>query len=195
MTLYQGYKLEVEYHDEFICDELRQELIDLIIPLLIIKYENLEAKKRHNICFGEDYKISFKGVDLVRESVKRNGKIWWPEPILMLKQTLQDHTGDTYNTCFIQYYPSGNVGISKHFDSEVAKGTSICSVSIGETRSFTLTPGKYVPNDSDMRLTLKDKSLLILKPPTNNYWLHSLDTDDTDAWRFSIIFRDNDIRK
>lgn len=191
MTQFTGPKLCIEYHEEFIDDVLRQELIDLIIPLLIIKYKKLERKKRYNICFGDDYKISFKNVDLTRDSIKKDGEIWWPEPISRLKKTLEEYTKDKYNTCFIQYYPSGEIGISKHFDSEVKKDTSICSISIGQKRSFTLTPGKYVENAPDLNLLLEDKSLLIIRPPTNTYWLHSLDTDDTKSWRFSIIFRDN----
>ncbi len=190
MTHYTQDKLDVEYHDEFIDDQLKQELIDLVIPLLITKYKTITGNKRHNICFGDDYKITFKGVDLVRDSIKLDGEVWWPEPILRLKQTLEQYTGDQYNTCFIQYYPSGKVGIPKHFDSEVTKNTCICSVSIGETRLFTLTPGRYALG-TNIELLLEDKSVLIMKPPTNNYWLHSLDLDDTQGWRFSIIFRHN----
>lgn len=192
MTTYTGPKLKVEYHLEFIDTALKDELIDLILPLLISKYGKLTRSKRYNICFGNDYKIIFNSIELTRNSIKQDDQIWWPPSILRLKTTLEEYTGDTYNTCFIQYYPNGNVGISKHFDSEVRKNTTIASVSLGATRTFKLMPGKYI-SSAELDLKLEDKSVLILHPPTNGWWLHSLEPDQTDDWRLSIIFRDNGI--
>jgi len=121
--------------------------------------------------------------------VKRYAIAWCKLPILIdIRNHLEQLTGEKYNYCVIQYYPCGKVGIKPHKDKEMILGTTICGLSIGETRFLELSPPKFV-NEEKIILPLKSGSLYVLKPPTNSYWIHAILTDDTTKPRISLTFR------
>ena len=108
----------------------------------------------------------------------------FPE-LLILAKRIQETTSQSYNTCVIQIYNSGSVGIKPHRDKEMKYGTNIASISLGETRSMYFERRGY--EQLDIPLVAGD--LCIIKPPTNDYWLHSIPTDSTKNTRISLIFR------
>lgn len=70
------------------------------------------------------------------------------------------------------------------------RGTDICGLSLGyETRDLILIPPPFNKNDKEkLCISLPPGSLCILKPPTNNYWMHSIAKDETTTPRISLTY-------
>lgn len=60
----------------------------------------------------------------------------------------------------------------------------ICGISIGQTR--TLSMYKY---NNILNQPLKNGSLYLLLPPTNNFYSHAIEKDDSIGLRYSLTFR------
>ncbi|MCJ7637600.1 MAG: alpha-ketoglutarate-dependent dioxygenase AlkB, partial [Nitrososphaeraceae archaeon] len=66
---------------------------------------------------------------------------------------------------------------------ELGDDATIVGVSLGAERDFKFKPKKgfypknmlkYNDNNNDITLTLHHGSILVMKDPTNNHWMHSL---------------------
>ena len=167
---------------------------DIIYKTIInVLPKPLPKGKRINVTYGDEglvYEVVFGGYGgKPRNVVQRHAIAWNKLPIL---EELRDHismlTGEKYNYCVIQYYPCGKVGIKPHKDKEMILGTTICGLSIGETRVLQLSPPKFL-NEESISLSLSTGSLYVLKPPTNSYWTHAILTDKTTNPRISLTFR------
>ena len=102
----------------------------------------------------------------------------------VIRDRAQEITGEKYNICVVQRYPSGKVGIKPHRDKEMTKGTTICGVSVGETRVLTINGKKNI------NLSLNPGSMYVFNPPTNTYNTHCIQKkDDTKGPRISLTFR------
>jgi len=114
-------------------------------------------------------------------------KPWTPilEHIRSFVSRLSD--GIEYNFVLINRYNDGNDYIGEHRDieRELDPNAPIASLSIGASRTFQLRhidsrKRKHKTNklksidNGTMRLELESGSLLLMMPPTNHYWYHSL---------------------
>ena len=142
------------------------------------------SKKRNKIVYGsiDTYKITYLGKEIVSPIIN-----WDKVPLIkQLATQCTSITGEIYNTCTIQYYNNGQVDIKPHRDKEMAKGTYIVSLSLGATRIMRFESNN---SKSQVNCELKEGTLCVINPPTNDYWLHSIPTDATTEPRISIIFR------
>lgn len=96
-----------------------------------------------------------------------------------------EKTKQPYNTCVIQIYLNGEIGIKPHRDKEVNYGTIIASVSLGATRTMRFEKSNEAPLD----ISLSAGSLCLIQPPTNDFWLHSIPNDASTDIRISLVFR------
>lgn len=108
-----------------------------------------------------------------------------PRPWIPVLQRVQARvsavTGQTFNFVLVNRYKDGCDHIGEHRDDEreLAPGSSIASVSFGACRDFLFrhreSRGKApVRKVATVRLQLAHGSLLMMNPPTNTYWYHSL---------------------
>lgn len=112
----------------------------------------------------------------------------WTETLSKIKHRIQLTTGDEYNFVLINRYENGNQYIGKHRDgeSELCPKSNIASLSLGGERTFVFSRSGH----EDVRLHLLNGSLLIMKPPTNRYWYHSLPKSKTsEIPRINLTFR------
>lgn len=177
---YKDDGLFVEFYSNFISKEYAESLFTTLE--LNTKWSaNITPGRRVNCTYGDDglvYSIDFMG-----KTTYRKTKSW--DPLLYpLREKLQTITSEKYNICVVQRYPNGSVGINPHRDKEMTPGTTICGVSLGETRTLTLRNSKR-----KIELCLKPGSLYILHPPTNDYFAHSIEKDSTVKPRISLTFR------
>jgi alkylated DNA repair dioxygenase AlkB len=154
----------------------------------------ITAGRRTNQTYGDEglvYKVSFGGYgDRPLKEVERSAQPWTDITILPeLKRDVERITGERYNFCVIQRYPTGKVGMKPHRDKEMVSGTTICGLSFGATRKLTLTPPKFFVDQTVREFTLASGSLYLLCPPTNDKWMHSIEPDDTIEPRISLTFR------
>ncbi len=106
--------------------------------------------------------------------------------LIPIRDKISALTGCKCNVCYIQRYPCGKVGIKPHRDKEMTHGTSICGLSLGQTRVLSML--KYPNKKTD--INLPPGSLYVLNPPTNDYWAHSIEKDESKGVRISLTFRD-----
>ncbi len=181
--------MDIDIYDDYLskaeCDELYNKIIANPIHF---KHNNVTkkgeaCKKRNKTIYGslKKYTIVYYGKTIETPVIS-----WKEFPELeVLSRRIEAKTGQPYNTCVIQIYNSGVVGIKPHRDKEMKAGSIIASISLGETRNMRFERSScesvYIP--------LKAGTLCLINPPTNDYWLHSIPNDSTKGIRVSLIFR------
>jgi hypothetical protein len=171
----------VTFDEKFLDNELSDLLLDQCNSIFGNENDN-----RSTILFGE------KGLAYTVTIGKKMSKIptidWrsFPE-LLIVKQKLENITGENYNFCAINQYPNGRAIIQKHRDREIKATSQICGISIGAKRRFKLSP--MYSYDSPVILHLTHGSLYTILPPTNDHWVHEILPDDTKEVRYSLTFR------
>jgi alkylated DNA repair dioxygenase AlkB len=113
---------------------------------------------------------------------------WTPE-LLALKKQAEETTGETYNSCLLNLYHSGEEGMAWHSDGErdLKKNGAIASLSFGATRKFAF---KHKQTGETISLLLEHGSLLVMKDATQTNWLHRLPPTKRVAQpRVNLTFR------
>jgi alkylated DNA repair dioxygenase AlkB len=97
----------------------------------------------------------------------------WTEELLALKAITELKSGETYNSCLLNLYHTGEEGMSWHSDAEkdLKKNGAIGSLSFGAERKFAF---KHKQTKDTVQLTLQSGSLLVMKDDTQTNWLHRL---------------------
>jgi alkylated DNA repair dioxygenase AlkB len=109
--------------------------------------------------------------------------------LLSLKALIEQHSGETYNSCLLNLYHTGEEGMAWHSDGEkdLKDQGAIASLSLGVERKFAF---KHKQSKEVISLQLKAGSLLVMKGVTQQHWLHRLPPTKliTDA-RINLTFR------
>jgi len=113
----------------------------------------------------------------------------WTKELLELKKTVEELTGDNYNSCLLNLYHNGNEGMAYHSDDEKALGrnSGIASLSFGAERKFLF---KHKRTKQTISLVLEHGSLLEMKGETQTNWMHRLPpTTKINKPRINLTFR------
>ncbi|MDV3753116.1 alpha-ketoglutarate-dependent dioxygenase AlkB family protein [Elizabethkingia anophelis] len=113
----------------------------------------------------------------------------WTENLLILKKIAEQTTGETYNSCLLNLYHSGDEGMAWHSDAEkdLKKHGAIGSMSFGAERKFAF---KHKKTQEKVELILEHGSLLVMKDETQDFWLHRLPpTKNIFKERVNLTFR------
>ncbi|EOR05147.1 alpha-ketoglutarate-dependent dioxygenase AlkB family protein [Acinetobacter genomosp. 15BJ] len=113
----------------------------------------------------------------------------WTKELLELKQLAEQLTGETFNSCLLNLYHSGEEGMAWHSDGEtdLKKDGAIASFSFGAERKFAF---KHKRSKEKVELYLEHGSLLVMKDTTQTYWLHRLPpTTKVSTARVNLTFR------
>ena len=97
---------------------------------------------------------------------------WTPE-LLELKSLIENATGETFNSCLLNLYHTGDEGMAWHSDAEkdLKKDGAIGSLSFGAERKFAF---KHKQTKETVSMVLEHGSLLLMKGTTQTNWLHKL---------------------
>lgn len=120
--------------------------------------------------------------------ITKKAHLWTPE-LLQLKKQIEEKSGETFNSCLLNLYHSGDEGMAWHSDAEkdLKKNGAIASVSFGAERKFSF---KHKETKETVSINLKHGSLLIMKGTTQSYWLHRLPpTKKIHSPRINLTFR------
>ena len=171
--------------DNFLDKKSTQSLYNTLIKKLNIKVYNKDntlTKKRQKFTFGciPYYRFVYLGKEIVNKV-----EDWNQIPVLkLLAEKCSEITKENYNICVVTYYNNGEVIIKPHRDKEMIN-TYITSLSLGETRTMRFEKG-----NKKIDCELKDGTLCIINPPTNDYYLHSIPEEKYKTNpRISVIFR------
>ncbi|KAG5868638.1 hypothetical protein JTB14_032799 [Gonioctena quinquepunctata] len=106
----------------------------------------------------------------------------WSSELNAVRNLVAKITGFTYNFVLVNRYRNGNDRMGEHKDDEkeLDPNTPIASLTLGQTRTFVLKHGDARKkgdgkrNIPPVKIDLEHGSLLLMNPPTNDYWYHSL---------------------
>lgn len=137
--------------------------------------------------FGKVYNIPRKqatygdaGLAYTYSGVKRLACPWTPT-LEHIREAVTKTTGQTFNFVLVNRYKDGLDHMGEHRDDEKELDPlcPIASVSLGATRDFIFrhrdTRGKQSCSHIEpVKIELTHGSLLLMNPPTNTFWYHSL---------------------
>ena len=97
----------------------------------------------------------------------------WTKELLELKSIIQHKTGESFNSCLLNLYHTGEEGMAWHSDAEkdLKKNGAIGSLSFGAERKFCF---KHKESKEVISLILEHGSLLVMNGSTQTHWLHHL---------------------
>ncbi|MGK0412493.1 MAG: alkylated DNA repair dioxygenase AlkB [Polaribacter sp.] len=113
----------------------------------------------------------------------------WTQELLELKEIIEKESNETYNSCLLNLYHSGDEGMAYHSDGEkmLKKNGAIASLSLGATRKFSF---KHKENKQRIDIVLEKGSLLVMKEQTQTHWMHRLPpTKKVNIPRINLTFR------
>ena len=102
---------------------------------------------------------------------------------------VEKETGETFNSCLLNLYHSGDEGMAWHSDGEkdLKKNGAIGSLSFGAERKFSF---KHKETKETVSIQLEHGSLLVMKGATQTNWLHRLPpTKRINQPRINLTFR------
>lgn len=98
----------------------------------------------------------------------------WPQAVLPVKAHVEAITGERFNSCLANLYPTGQQGVSWHSDAEPELGPTptIASASFGAPRRFVLRHRSQA--QGDVELLLRHGSLIVMRGQSQAGWKHQL---------------------
>jgi alkylated DNA repair dioxygenase AlkB len=156
---------------------------------------NIEWKNDEAVIFGKlittKRKVAWYG-DIEFEytySNRTKKALPWTKELKGLKRKIEAETGETFNSCLLNLYHSGDEGMAWHSDGEkdLKKYGAIGSLSFGAERKFSF---KHKTTKETVSVILEHGSLLVMKGTTQTHWLHRLPpTKKTLKPRVNLTFR------
>jgi alkylated DNA repair dioxygenase AlkB len=179
---------EVNYYGPILDFKKSQHYFDALLQK--IKWENDKANifgkliitKRKVAWYGD------KPFDYTYSNTTKYA-LPWTKALLELKELVEKKSGDTFNSCLLNLYHTGEEGMAWHSDGEVdlKKNGSIGSLSLGAERNFSF---KHKESKQKTALILQNGSLLVMKGTTQTNWLHRLPpTKKVRSPRINLTFR------
>jgi alkylated DNA repair dioxygenase AlkB len=113
----------------------------------------------------------------------------WTSQLLELKQLIETITSETFNSCLLNLYHTGDEGMAWHSDNErqLKRHGAIASVSLGAQRNFAF---KHKHTQQTHTTLLQHGSLLVMQGTTQDHWLHRLPPSKTiHTPRVNLTFR------
>jgi alkylated DNA repair dioxygenase AlkB len=158
-------------------------------------WDGIEWRQDEAIIFGKHIitqrKVAWYGEKPFKYTYSKVTKtaLPWTNELLTLKTTIENKTGESFNSCLLNLYHNGHEGMSWHSDAErdLRKNGAIASLSLGAERKFSF---KHKKTKEKVSLYLQHGSLLVMKDKTQHHWLHCLPTTKTvNAPRVNLTFR------
>jgi alkylated DNA repair dioxygenase AlkB len=179
---------EANYHGIF----LNEDIADYFLACFL---NRIEWKNDEVIIFNKKVitkrKVAWyasQSFDYTYSKITRSALPWTSE-LIDLKNRVEAVCGETFNSCLLNLYHSGDEGMSWHSDSEkqLKRHGAIASVSLGSERQFIFKHKKTKETHSSI---LQHGSLLVMKGMTQTHWLHRLPpTKKVNSPRVNLTFR------
>lgn len=166
------YDGEVNYYGRLFSSQQASYYYDTL-------FHNIEWRNDEAVIFGKRIvtkrKVAWYGDTEFEYTYSNVTKLAlpWTKVLLELKAVAELKTGETYNSCLLNLYHSGEEGMAWHSDGEkdLKKNGAIGSMSFGAERKFSF---KHKQNKQIVSLILEHGSLLVMKDTTQTHWLHRL---------------------
>lgn len=123
----------------------------------------------------------------------------WTDTVFHVKHHVEQQLSElgidvNFNSCLLNYYPSGDDGMGYHADDERELGAQpiIASLSLGATRKFIFKHKTIRQKNKPVKveLYLESGQLIVMHGDTQRFWKHSITKTKTVATgRISLTFR------
>ena len=182
------YEGTVNYYGKL----LQHEKADFYLKNLL---ETIDWKNDEAVIFGKKIitkrKVAWYGEKAFEYTYSNTTKhaLPWTKELLELKTLVEQEAGETFNSCLLNLYHSGEEGMAWHSDGEtdLKKDGAIGSMSFGAERKFAF---KHKETKEKVELILEHGSLLVMKGITQKHWLHRLPpTKKIASPRVNLTFR------
>lgn len=118
----------------------------------------------------------------------------WSDTVFHVKLHIEQQLSSigidaNFNSCLLNYYPTGHDGMGYHADDEKELGAQpvIASLLLGATRKFVF---KHKKTQEKVALYLEFGQLIVMHGETQRFWKHSITKTKTVAdGRISLTFR------
>jgi alkylated DNA repair dioxygenase AlkB len=163
---------EVYYHGQIMASNEANKYFDELMNG--IDWENDQAmifgKKiitKRKVAWYGDTSFSYTYSGITKQAL-----IWTPA-LLALKTMAEKYSNETYNSCLLNLYHTGEEGMAWHSDGEkdLKKNGAIASLSFGAERKFAF---KHKKTGEVVNTFLEHGSMLVMKGTTQTHWLHRL---------------------
>ena len=142
-------------------------------------FENLKWEQPTVNVFGKNYLVPRKTIFMGDKNISysysgtSHKSTGWPDWFHPLLNEVCLVTKSNFNGCLINLYRNGNDRMGWHSDNEkeLQADKPIASLSLGASRDFYLKH-RYLPKKKF--ILLNDGDLLIMHPPCQEQWLHSI---------------------
>ena len=182
------YDGTVNYYGKVVSSQQADHYFDVLLSS--IEWENDQA-----VIFGRQIitkrKVAWygdRGYEYTYSNVNKYALAWTDE-LIELKALVEQLSGETFNSCLLNLYHTGEEGMAWHSDGEIdlKKNGAIASLSFGAERKFAF---KHKQSKEKVELYLEHGSLLVMKDTTQSYWLHRLPpTKKVSTARINLTFR------
>ena len=178
----------VHYYGKVLTDQESNHYFDCLMHTIEWKNDEVFIYGKH---ITTKRKVAWYGdtdFEYTYSKITKRALPWTPE-LVALKSLIEAKTGETFNSCLLNLYHSGEEGMAWHSDAEkdLKKDSAIGSLSFGAERKFAL---KHRATKETVSLVLAHGSLLIMKDTTQTHWLHRLPpTKLVTRPRINLTFR------
>ena len=179
---------EANYYGKILNNENTQYYYDYL-------FKNIPWENDKAIIFGKliitKRKVAWYGDKPFKYTYSKTTKsaLPWTKELLALKEIVENKAGETFNSCLLNLYHSGEEGMAWHSDGEkdLKKNGAIGSLSFGADRKFSF---KHKLTKQTVSVLLEKGSLLVMKGTTQKNWLHRLPpTKKVKIPRINLTFR------
>ena len=179
---------EVYYFGKVFSEEQVEQYFHSLLSSIAWKHDEITI-------FGKKIitkrKVAWYGDSGLQYTYSKNTKtaLPWTAELLEIKSTIEEKTDETFNSCLLNLYHSGEEGMGWHSDDEkdLRKDSAIASISLGAERKFVF---KNKDSKETVSVALENGSLLLMKGKTQTHWLHRLPpTKKVDNPRINLTFR------
>lgn len=178
----------VNYYGKILVGEQADRYLQLLLNT--IEWRNDEA-----VIFGKKIitkrKVAWYGDKAFEYTYSNTTKyaLPWTQELLELKKAVEQESGETFNSCLLNLYHTGEEGMAWHSDGEtdLKKDGAIASLSLGAERKFSF---RHKTTAEKVELILEHGSLLVMKDTTQTHWLHRLPPSrKITSSRINLTFR------
>ena len=179
---------DVNYYGQIMSVQKAQDYFQYLFSEIAWKNDEAFIYGKHiitkrKVAWYADSNYSYKYSNISREALP------WTTELLQLKKITEEISGETFNSCLLNLYHSGDEGMTWHSDDEksLGKDTAIASLSFGAERKFAF---KHKKTMQKVEVFLQDGSLLLMHGTTQTNWLHRLPpTKKVNSPRVNLTFR------
>ncbi|WP_298767544.1 alpha-ketoglutarate-dependent dioxygenase AlkB [uncultured Polaribacter sp.] len=171
------------------CDFYYQKLLETIAwknDEAIIFGKKIITKRKVAWYGSSEFSYTYSGITKTA--------LLFTKELTALKNLVEKESGETYNSCLLNLYNSGEEGMAYHSDGEkmLKKNGAIASLSLGAERKFSF---KHKETKQRIDIVLERGSLLVMKGLTQQNWLHRLPpTKKVFTPRINLTFRTIDLK-